>query len=83
VLITAIGSALTLAGRRDRTTTEISTLGLLSAAGIAGIDVFYYFKGVLRWVYLAESAVEIGFIGGWLLGLRGGRHGPRLGRGER
>jgi hypothetical protein len=79
VLIAAIGSVLTLAARRDKTTREISALGLMSAAGIASIDLVYYFKGVLRWVYLAESVLEIGFVGAWLLGLGRRGDGTRFG----
>jgi len=73
LLIATIGSVLMLSARREETSTEIATLGIASAAAIAGIDLIYYANGVLRWVYLVDAAMETAIVGGWARALARGR----------
>lgn len=46
-------------------------LAILSACtGLAGIDLYYYLKGVIRWVYMIDFVLELVFIIYWLLQVR-------------
>lgn len=66
VLIIAVGSVLLLAGLRSTVTPEIRLLGIAGALGLAGIDVFYALKDVIRDVYLLDAVSEIILIILWL-----------------
>jgi hypothetical protein len=73
LLLAVIGAVIGMAGRRDTTAPEVPTLAVGSAATIAAVDIVYYRKGVLRWVYLVDAAGEIALIAAWLTAWRG-RH---------
>ncbi|WP_242927222.1 hypothetical protein [Pontibacter vulgaris] len=75
VLIAVIGIVLVLAGFKNRVTEEIKWLGILSAAGLIFIDVYYSLNNVISNIYLLDAAGEIILISGWLLaGRRGLAH---------
>lgn len=38
---------------------------ILGSLGLAGIDLYYYVKGIIRWVYLIDFALELIFIIYW------------------
>lgn len=42
-------------------------LGGLTAFAMAGIDIYYHFAGVIRWVYLLDAAAELVFVACWLV----------------
>lgn len=39
---------------------------MLGCIGLAGIDLYYYLKGVIRWVYLIDLILELIFIMYWI-----------------
>lgn len=59
VLITVIGAVLLVAGISQRVTQEIKWLGISSALGLTGIDVYYALSDVIWDVYLLDAAGEI------------------------
>jgi hypothetical protein len=67
VLITAIGSALTLAGARRNVSAETRVLAVASAAGLTAIDLVYVAKRRIAPVYLLDAVVELALIGGWIV----------------
>jgi hypothetical protein len=67
VLITVIGAALALAGRRKSVTPELRLLALGSALGLTGIDVVYVARGRISKVYLLDAAAELGLVALWAL----------------
>jgi hypothetical protein len=67
VLITAIGTALTLAGWRRSVTPEIGVLAAGGALGLAGIDVVYAARGRISKVYLLDALAELAIVAGWAL----------------
>jgi hypothetical protein len=73
VLIVAIGAALLAASRRREPSGEAVLLAVGSAAGLAGIDVYYAARRVIRPVYLLDAAVECALIAWLLLASRGVR----------
>lgn len=66
VLITVIGGTLLAAGLRKRVTQEIKGLGIASAAGLIGIDVYYALTDVIRDIYLLDAMAEAVLIILWL-----------------
>ena len=68
-LVTATGAALLSAVRHDRVTPEIEMLAAGSAATLAAIDAVYVARRRISPVYLADAALQVGF----LAGLRTGR----------
>ncbi len=68
VLVAVIGAVLMLAGLRRRTTPEISTLAVGSAAGLGAIDVVYAARRRIRPIYLADAGAELALVAlwGWL-----------------
>ena len=75
VLVVVIGAVLGLAGRRRRVSPEIALLGMGSAAGFTGIDVFYVARKRISPVYLLDALAEVILIGLWAAALgrkRGG-----------
>jgi hypothetical protein len=68
--LAVVGAVIGMAGRRGSTAPEIPTLAIGSAATIATVDIVYYRKGVLRWVYLVDAAGEIALIAAWLAAWR-------------
>ena len=70
LLLAVIGAVIGMAGRRGSTSPEIPSLALGAAATVAAVDIVYYRKGVLRWVYLVDAAGEIALIAAWLAAWR-------------
>jgi len=70
VLITAIGAALTLAGRRKSVTPELRLLAVGSAIGLAGIDLVYVARGRISKIYLLDALAELALLVGWGLASR-------------
>lgn len=66
VLITVIGGILLAAGLRRNVTQEIKWLGITSAAGLTGIDVYYATNDVIWDVYLLDAVGEVVLILLWL-----------------
>ena len=76
VLVAAIGGALGVAGVRRRESLEIGLLGAGSAAGLAGIDIYYAGRRRISAVYGLDALAEIVFLGCWIYVLaRGKREG--------
>jgi hypothetical protein len=67
VLVLAIGAVLVVAGIRGAVTPEVRLLAVASAAGLAGIDVYYVARGTIARIYLADAAVEAVLILLWLV----------------
>ena len=67
LLVAAIGGTLAAAGTRRRLTPETRALGLVSALGLAAIDLVYVAKGRIHRGYLLDAAAELFLAGGWLL----------------
>lgn len=65
-LITAIGATLLFAAQ-DTPDTSIIILGLLSALGLANIDIVYARRGTISKIYLWDAAAEVGLAVSWLL----------------
>ncbi len=65
VIVLAIGAVLMVAGARLAVTPEIYLLAVASAAGLAGIDVYYVTKGTIDRIYLLDAAAEIVLIALW------------------
>ncbi|GAB3200033.1 hypothetical protein ABID22_003047 [Pontibacter aydingkolensis] len=66
VLVCIIGGVLLMAGVRKNVTPEIKWLGISSAFGLAGIDLYYALNDVIRDVYLLDAAAEIFLVMLWL-----------------
>lgn len=43
------------------------TLAILNALFLAGIDIYYSWRKVIRKIYLLDAVVELGFVGLYLL----------------
>lgn len=78
VLVSVLGGVLTLAGLRGQTTREIPLLAVGSAAGLAAIDTVYAGRGRISPIYLADAAVNLGFILAWAFVRRRGRGVPMI-----
>jgi hypothetical protein len=70
VLVIVIGGVLVAAARHNNIGFEITLLAGGSALGLAGIDVFYALSRTIPRIYLLDAVVELGFVGGWILGRR-------------
>lgn len=64
-LLSVIGAVLALAGWRGRVTPEVRALGVGSALTLATVDVVYYRRGILRFVYLLDAVFELCITGCW------------------
>jgi hypothetical protein len=62
LLIAVIGGVLGLSGLRGKPSTEVTALGVGSAASLAGADVVFVGKGRIRRVYLLDALAEIALI---------------------
>ncbi len=67
VLIVAIAVPLLLAAWRRSEPLEIAVLAVASALALTGIDVLYVARGTIAPIYLADAAVELILIVGWVL----------------
>lgn len=67
VVVAAIGAGLLAAAIRGRMTLELWLIAVLSAAGLAAIDIYYAAKGTIRPVYLLDAALEILIIALWFM----------------
>jgi hypothetical protein len=65
-LIAAVGSAL-IVGAFERPSKTLRTLGLTSAAVLAGSDIYFVAKGRISPVYLGDAAAEGAVIAAWAL----------------
>lgn len=65
VLVAAIGAGLGLAAARREVSVSLGGLALLSAVGLAGIDVYYAGRGRIRRVYLLDAVIEIALAALW------------------
>lgn len=87
LLLAGIGGVLLLNVRRAAVEPEIPALGSATAAILAGVDMVYYRKGILRWVYLVDALAEVGIIAAWSMAAgrldRGGGSAERQHDGER
>jgi hypothetical protein len=46
---------------------ELRTVAVMSAAGLAAVDVYFVAGQRVRSVYLADAAAELALLFGWLL----------------
>lgn len=65
-LIGLNGCVLFAASRTRRIPPEMAVLGAGTAASLATIDILYYKRGILRWVYLGDALAELGCIAAWI-----------------
>jgi hypothetical protein len=61
-LVVAIGSGLLRAGRRGYVARELRTVSQLAAAGFIAVEVPTAVRGRISSVYLADAALELGFM---------------------
>jgi hypothetical protein len=69
LLVACIGLALFLAAWNQRITPEIVVIGMASAISLAAIDFIYVARETIAQIYLADAALEVLIVGGWLVGL--------------
>jgi hypothetical protein len=70
-LIAVTGAALAVAGARRAVAPETAVLGAGSAATLAAVDLWYAGRRRrLPPVYLADAALELGFVAGWAAAAR-------------
>ena len=62
LLAAAIGTAIALGAAEEQPSRAIRTLGVLSAASFAGIDVMHSLGGRISKIYLGDAAVEVALI---------------------
>jgi hypothetical protein len=67
MLIAVIGFALLVAAFRRNTGTEVRTLAIGSAGGLAAIDVIYVTLGVIPPIYLLDAVMEGVLLSGWAM----------------
>ena len=67
VLVSAIGLALLVAGRRGRVAAESAVLAAGSAAGLAAIDTRYAARGRISKIYLLDAVAEVALVLAWIL----------------
>jgi hypothetical protein len=65
LLITVIGAGVGLAGWRGRISPELKIIAGGSAAGLAGIDIYYTAKNRISKIYLLDGIAELGLVAGW------------------
>lgn len=74
LLIGMIGLTMAVARRHGREVEpEISLLAAGSALSLAGIDLVYWKRGRLRFVYLLDALAELALAGVWAAGFMWGR----------
>jgi hypothetical protein len=66
VLLGVIGLTLILAAARRQMVFAVAVLGIGTALGLIGIELFYVFNGTISAVYLLDTILEAGFLIGWL-----------------
>jgi hypothetical protein len=66
VLVASIGAGLGLAARRGTISPEVRTIGLLSAAGFATMELYYVLRRRISAVYLLDAAAEATLVAGWM-----------------
>jgi hypothetical protein len=76
LLVTSIGVAAGLAARTGRVTPELAVAAAGTAGSLATIDVVYVAAGAIPPTYLADAAVELGLVGGWMLAAGGRKLQP-------
>lgn len=67
LLVTAVGLAIGLAGRRKRITPEIALVGIGSAASLTAIDLTYTARRRISPIYLGDALMNLLIIAGWIL----------------
>jgi hypothetical protein len=65
VAVAAIGAGLAHAAAGRRVPSELRTVAVASAAGLAAIDVVFVARGRISPVYLADAAVELALVAVW------------------
>ena len=65
LLVAVIGGVLFIAAVRRRVTAEVALLAVGAALALAGIDVVFVAREVIRPIYLADAAVEILLTAWW------------------
>lgn len=38
---------------------------MICCLGLAAVEAYYYFRGVVKWVYVADAAIQLAFLGYW------------------
>ena len=61
ITVAAIGAGLALSVRRGRLSDDMRATALLTAVGLAGIDVAYVLRRRISPVYLLDAAAEVAF----------------------
>lgn len=67
LLVASIGLAMILAARRRPDYRLLMIFGILSAAALAGADIWYAaLRDVIRFTYLIDALIEIIIVAGWV-----------------
>jgi hypothetical protein len=67
LLLTVMGIVFLIAAREKSISASVKALSVLAAAVLLFVDVFYYLKGVIRSVYLADAVIQLVCIMIWFL----------------
>jgi hypothetical protein len=67
-LVLVSGGALALAGRRRRVTPEMALIGAGQALALTMVDTIYATKRRISKIYLADAALQLLVLAGWLRG---------------
>jgi glucose dehydrogenase len=67
LIIAVIGATLVVSGATGDIQPPVIVLAILSAAGLAGIDIFYSLKRVISPIYLGDAFLETCLILWWAL----------------
>jgi hypothetical protein len=76
-LAVAMGSGLLQAARRGYLPRELKTVTQLAAAGFVAVEVPTALRGRISPIYLADAALEVGFLGANAWATRKNRYGGR------
>ena len=83
ITIAAIGAGLAQAGfGTPRVPRELRTVALMSAAGLAFVDLYFVTRRRISKIYLTDAAAELALVVAWLLAhdQRGKSRAPAEGR---
>jgi hypothetical protein len=78
VLVGISGAVLLTAAYRRRISPEIFLLAVGQAMGLMAIDIIYVGMGRISAIYLADAAVQVLLVVGWLFGWWREHYAPRL-----
>jgi hypothetical protein len=78
-LLVVIGGVLIMSARHDAPSDEAAVLGTATAGILCAIDVTYVSRRRISPVYLADAAVELALVVGWIIAQRETGHARGIG----